>query len=107
MPFEGCGCVVVKPRCLQVARLGHEASADGDTSDGCALMWKWGRASDDKLIERVCALITNALDLPRDFRLVEETRLHGSGLGVDSLDALRLVAELEDEFNITVDDTEL
>jgi acyl carrier protein len=33
--------------------------------------------------------------------------LYGQGLGLDSVDALRLVAALEEEFDITIDDTEL
>ncbi len=46
------------------------------------------------MVARVCALVA-------------DTRLHGAGLGVDSLDALRLVAELEETFDVTIDDADL
>lgn len=64
--------------------------------------------SDDGLVEKLCALVSQSLDLsPEVLPLREETRLYGTGLGLDSLDALRLVAGLEEEFGITIDDTEL
>ena len=64
--------------------------------------------SDRDLVERVCTLIARALDLPPSaLPLGPETRLHGAGLGVDSLDTLRLVAALEEEFDIIIDDAEL
>lgn len=64
--------------------------------------------SEDELVERVCALIARALELgASDPPLRPETRLLGAGLGVDSLDALRLVAALEEEFDIIIDDAEL
>jgi acyl carrier protein len=66
------------------------------------------RPSDDQLIEQVCALVVRTLDLPPDCLPVGvETRLYGSGLGVDSLDALRLVAALEERFDVIIDDGEL
>ena len=63
---------------------------------------------DGDLVEQVCVLVARTLDLPPDLRPVgAETRLYGRGLGLDSVDALRLVAALEEEFDITIDDTEL
>ena len=48
------------------------------------------------------------LDIPSDLLpLRRETGLYGAGLGLDSFDALRLLAALEEEFDITVDDREL
>jgi len=65
-------------------------------------------SQDGNLVEQVCVLVTHTLDLPPDLRPVgAETRLYGKGLGLDSVDALRLVAALEEEFDITIDDTEL
>lgn len=62
----------------------------------------------DDLVERVAALVSRTLDLPPDQEpLGADTPLYGSGLGLDSLDALRLVAALEEEFDITIDDAEL
>ena len=65
-------------------------------------------SSDGELVEQVCVLVTRTLDLPSDLRPNgAETRLYGNGLGLDSADALRLVAALEEEFDITIDDAEL
>ena len=66
------------------------------------------RPSDNGLIEQLGALISRTLDLPRDLLPYRaETRLYGAGLGLDSFDALRLLAALEEEFEITIDDAEL
>ena len=63
---------------------------------------------DGDLVEQVCGLVARTLDLPPQLRPNgAETRLYGNGLGLDSVDALRLVAALEEEFDITIDDTEL
>jgi acyl carrier protein len=63
---------------------------------------------DGDLVEQVCVLVTHTLNLPPHLRPDgAETRLYGQGLGLDSVDALRLVAALEEEFDITIDDTEL
>lgn len=65
-------------------------------------------SSHDPLVARICALVADTLDLPRQARPIgPETRLHGEGLGVDSIDALRLVAELEEAFDVTIDDADL
>jgi len=65
-------------------------------------------SSHDDLVARVCALVADTLELPRHARPIgPDTRLHGAGLGVDSLDALRLVAELEETFDVTIDDPDL
>ena len=63
---------------------------------------------DGDLVEKVCVLVVRTLDLPPDLHPKgAETRLYGNGLGFDSADALRLVAALEEEFDITIDDAEL
>ena len=65
-------------------------------------------SAEDDLVEQVCVVVARTLDLPPHLRLNgAETRLYGQGLGLDSVDALRLVAALEEEFDITIDDTEL
>ena len=75
---------------LRKMRLTRRSSPDGD------------------LVEQVCVLVARTLDLPPHLRPKgAETRLYGQGLGLDSVDALRLVAALEEEFDITIDDTEL
>jgi acyl carrier protein len=63
---------------------------------------------DGDLVEQVCVLVARTLDLPPHLHPKGlETRLYGQGLGLDSVDGLRLVAALEEEFDITIDDTEL
>lgn len=65
-------------------------------------------ARDDEFVEKICALVSRTLDLPPDvLPLSTETRLFGSGLGVDSIDVLRLVTAIEGELDITIDDGEL
>lgn len=64
--------------------------------------------SDDGLVQKISALISANFELPADFLpLHAQTRLYGSGIGWDSFDALRLVSALEEEFDITIEDTEL
>lgn len=40
-------------------------------------------------------------------RIDEETGLLGRGIGLDSIEVLSVVAALEEEFDITIDDSEL
>jgi acyl carrier protein len=71
---------------------------------------RFTRASspDGDLVEQVCVLVARTLDLPPDLRPKGvEARLYGQGLGLDSVDALRIIAALEEEFDITIDDTAL
>jgi acyl carrier protein len=60
-----------------------------------------------ELSAKVAAVIARELDLPPDVPLLPGTRLLGRGLGLDSLAALRLVAALEEEFGVTIDDDQL
>ena len=77
-------------------------------ADEETLITNMTRPSEDGLAGKICSLIGLTLDLPPDFfPLRPETRLYGAGLGLDSLDTLRLVASLEEEFGLTIDDTEL
>lgn len=60
------------------------------------------------LVEQVCNVVARTLNLPAQFHPKGlETRLYGRGLGLDSVDGLRLLAALEEEFHITIDDTEV
>ena len=63
--------------------------------------------SDEAHLMKVGALVARTLQLPPDVTIAAETRLHGRGLGLDSLDALRLIAALEEEFDVTIDDGHL
>jgi acyl carrier protein len=64
--------------------------------------------SDHQLEQQVCSLVVRTLKPPRaSLPVTVETKLYGRGLGVDSLDALRLVAALEEKFDVIIDDTDL
>jgi acyl carrier protein len=66
------------------------------------------RPSDGELVERVTALVARTLEWPEhQLPLPVEAPLYGAGLGVDSLAALELIAALEEEFAITIDEAEL
>ena len=72
------------------------------------MRWTKRSSLDGDLVQQVCVLVTQTLSLPPHLRPKgAETRLYGQGLGLDSVDALRLVAALEEEFDITIDDAEL
>jgi len=67
-----------------------------------------GGHGDNGVVQRVCALISEAMDVsPESLPLREDSRLRGMGMGLDSLDALHLLVAVEDEFHITIDDMEL
>ena len=66
------------------------------------------RPTDDGLVRRVADLVAEVFSLPPAFRPVgADAQLYGQGFGVDSLDALQLVAALEEEFDVTIPDGEL
>lgn len=66
------------------------------------------RPSDAELVERVTALVARTLQWPaHQLPLSVDAPLYGAGLGVDSLAALELIAALEEEFAITIDEEEL
>jgi acyl carrier protein len=61
----------------------------------------------EPLAEAVGAVIARALDLPAGDLAAAEARLNGRGLGLDSVDAVGLVAALEEAFDIRIDDDDL
>lgn len=62
----------------------------------------------DHLVEKVGAIVFQTLDLSPDLLPLEpETRLFGTGLGLDSVEILQIVVALEMEFHITIEDAEL
>jgi acyl carrier protein len=65
-------------------------------------------STDDDLVPQVCSVVARTLDLALDLKPLDaQTQLLGRGLGVDSVDALRLVAALEEEFDVTIEDIDL
>lgn len=58
---------------------------------------------DHRLVSRVAACVARTLDLP-EAPSSPGTRLFGEGIGMDSIEALRLVGALEEEFDIEIDD---
>ena len=55
---------------------------------------------------RVLALIEKAVALPEG-GVTRDTALLGRGIGLDSIEVLALVAAIETEFDVTIDDREL
>jgi acyl carrier protein len=65
------------------------------------------RRPDTELAERVRAVVVRTLEVPAEKLVDGAGSLHGVGLGTDSIDALRLLAALEEEFEITIDESQL
>ncbi len=64
--------------------------------------------SDPDSTGRVLRVIEESLELPSSsLPLTVETTLIGEGLGTDSIEILRLVAALEEEFDLEIDDERL
>ncbi len=57
---------------------------------------------------KISALIARVLELPDDLQSLDgSTHLADLGVGLDSFDAMRLIAALEKEFGVTIEETEL
>src|SRR3989442_7668265 len=62
----------------------------------------------EELLDRVSRILGAMLGEALPARGIDEdTSLLGHGIGLDSIEVLGLVAALEDEFDLTIDDTEL
>jgi acyl carrier protein len=62
----------------------------------------------DAVSERVRSLLTDALALPIDGDALSDcTPLRGHGLGLDSVDLVALIVELEQAFDVSFEDDEL
>lgn len=67
-----------------------------------------GGLSRDAVVNRVVVLVKRTLEMPgRTDTLDEFTPLLGKRVGIDSIDVLRLVCALEEEFNMTLEESEL
>ena len=64
-----------------------------------------GRPASDEVVERARRALARELKIPVE-RIADDTDLE-KDLGLDSLDRLRMVCAVEDEFGITIDDEAL
>jgi acyl carrier protein len=64
-------------------------------------------SSDADLVQRVASLVGQTLEIPLGFPVSEKTRLDGRGYEIDSVDALRLLTALEEEFDVTIEDDQI
>lgn len=59
----------------------------------------------ENTLNRVIELLISALQLDRSYEELDpDTPLFGTGLGLDSVDAVEIVVALESEFGISLDD---
>jgi len=61
----------------------------------------------EELLDRVSRILGAMLGEALPAHIDEGTSLLGHGIGLDSIEILGLVAALEDEFDLAIDDTEL
>ncbi len=81
--------------------------AIGQSTQGGGILIQTSFTSSD-IKARVNKIIIQSFDLAPDSPvLTGEKSLFGSGLGIDSLDALFVTAAIEDEFQITIDDADI
>lgn len=59
------------------------------------------------VLPRVLAAVARSVDTLSAGKIGRDTVLVGQGVGVDSLDVLRIISELEAEFNLTLDESRL
>ena len=59
----------------------------------------------EKMLNRVVELLISSLQLDHSHELLDpDTPLFGTGLGLDSVDAVEIVVALESEFGISLDE---
>lgn len=62
----------------------------------------------EDLVQKICVLVGETVDVPPDaLPICAETRLFGNGIGVDSIEVVKIVVALEEEFDIEIEDSEL
>ncbi|MBI2216468.1 MAG: hypothetical protein HYU51_04145 [Candidatus Rokubacteria bacterium] len=83
---------------LPAARVNGAASAPAVTTNG--------GPSRAVILERLLPLIASILEGPEQ-PIDEATGLLGEGIGVDSIEILKLVCAIEEEFDLTIDEREL
>jgi acyl carrier protein len=61
----------------------------------------------DKILSRIEGVLSDLELLEGKGQLDENTGLLGKGIGLDSIEIIQLVAALEEEFELTIDDNDL
>ena len=64
-------------------------------------------ANKDKILLRIEGVLSGLELLEGKGQLDESTGLLGKGIGLDSIEIIQLVAALEEEFDLTIDDDDL
>ena len=64
-------------------------------------------ANKDKILLRIEGVLSGLELLEGKGQLGESTGLLGKGIGLDSIEIIQLVAALEEEFDLTIDDDDL
>lgn len=82
-----------------VGRRGTAAGAAGKPAPPRAPV-----SGDPALLERLAALVRRSIDRASSSEVGAHTPLLGDGVGLDSLDVLRLINEIEEEFGLTIDE---
>jgi serine O-acetyltransferase len=60
------------------------------------------------ILQRLLLILPSAAPVVAELNSIdEETGLQGEGIGLDSIDILRLIGEIEEEFQLTVDERQL
>jgi acyl carrier protein len=63
--------------------------------------------SRESLVGRIATLLRETLDIDLGEAPAEETGLLGQGIGLDSIEVLKLVGAIEEHFDLELDDEEL
>ncbi len=67
-----------------------------------------GKAAAGAIVDRLVSLLRRNVEaVPLPERLNESTGLLGEGIGLDSVEILKLVCAIEEEFGLTIDESEL
>src|SRR5262249_49914839 len=96
--------------CTVVARIPPQLSPIPFALSGPSA-WRAGMSNvvltQASLLDRLLRLIRTSVALGPVGRLDQDTGLLGTGVGLDSIEILHLVAAIEEEFDLTIDDSEL
>jgi serine O-acetyltransferase len=100
----GPNAVVTRSLPDNVLVAGNPARIVGPAQDAAWAPGPAGASREPALLERLAALITRSVDRASSFEVDAHTPLLGDGVGLDSLEVLRLINEIEEEFGLTIDE---